>query len=114
MEISMALFFRNRMASNRRKDAVFELMAKARAILRPDDDTVVSVSEHDCRDSGCCGARTVVLVMRPDQPTEAVKIEKPIESVTQADLSDALAPLAGRHAPAVTHRPPETPTRFDW
>lgn len=110
----MALFLRNRMASNRRKDAVFELMMKARAILRADDETVVSVSEHDCRDSGCCGARTVVLVMRPDQPTEAVKIEKPVDSVTQTELSDALAPLAGRNAPAATHRPPETPTRFDW
>jgi hypothetical protein len=114
MEISMALFLRNRMASNRRKDAVFELMMKARAILRTDDETVVSVSEHDCGDPECGRARTVVLVMRPDQPTKAVKIEKPIDSVTQADLSDALAPLAGRCAPAATHLTVEPPTRFDW
>jgi hypothetical protein len=52
--------------------------------------------------------------MRPNQPTEAVKVDKPIESVTQADLSDALAPLARRLAPAATHLTTETPTRFDW
>jgi hypothetical protein len=87
----MALFFGHRQASNRRKNAVLGLMLKARAILRADDEMVVSVSEHDCRESGCCGARTVVLVMRLDQPTEAVRIDKPIDSVTQADLSLALA-----------------------
>ena len=108
----MALFLRNRMASNQRKDAAFELMMKARAILRTDDEAVVSVSEHDCGEPGC-GVRTVVLVMRPDQPTKAVKIDKPIDSVTQADLSDALAPLAARH-PAATHLTAQTPTRFDW
>jgi hypothetical protein len=110
----MALFLRNRTASNRRKDAVSELMLKARAILRADDETVVSVSEHDCGDPECGRARTVVLVMRPDQPTEAVKIEKPVESVTQAELSDALAPLAHRRAPAAVHLTEETPTRSDW
>jgi hypothetical protein len=114
MEISMALFLRNRMASNRRKDAVFELMMKARAILRTDNETVVSVSEHDCGDPECGRARTVVLVMRADQPTEAVKLEKPIESVTQADLSVALAPLAERRHPTATHLTPAKPTRFDW
>jgi hypothetical protein len=109
----MALFFRNRTTSNRRKDAAFDLMMKARAILRIDDETVVSISEHDCRDSRCCGARTVVLVMRPDEPTQAAKIDKPIDRVTQADLSNALAPIATRQPPA-THLPAETPTRFDW
>jgi hypothetical protein len=110
----MALFFRSRMASDRRKDAAFDLMMKARAILRTDDETVVSVSEHDCGDPGCGRARTVVLIMRPDQPTKAVKIDKPIDGVTQADLSDALAPLAVRHAAATHLTAAQTPTRFDW
>jgi hypothetical protein len=91
----MALLFGNRTASARRKDAALELMVQARVILRADDDgAVVSVSEYDCGDPDCGRARTLVLVMRPDQPTEAVKINKPIEAVTPADLAAALAPLA--------------------
>lgn len=82
----MALRFSNRTASARRKDAALDLMIQARAILGVDGDTVVSVSEHDCADSGCCGTQTVILVMRPDQPTEAIKIDKPLETVTSADL----------------------------
>jgi hypothetical protein len=82
----MALLFRNRTASARRKDAALDLMIQARAILGVDGDTVVSVSEHDCAVSGCCGMQTVILVMRPGQPTEAIKIDKPLEAVTDADL----------------------------
>jgi hypothetical protein len=33
--------------------------------------------------------------MRPDQPTAAIKINKPLEAVTAVDLSDALASGAG-------------------
>jgi hypothetical protein len=82
----MALLFRNRTASARRKDAALDLMIEARVILGVDGDTVVSVSEHDCAGSGCCGAQTVILVMRPGQPTEAIKIDKPLEGVTGADV----------------------------
>jgi hypothetical protein len=97
----MALFFKRTMQS-RRTVAATELMAHARTVVGADDDTAVtavSVSEHDCGEPGCCGARTIVLVMRPKRPTEAVKIDKPLEQVTQADLSDALAPLVARADP---------------
>ena len=82
------------MASQRRKDAALDQMIRARGILNVDEDAVVSVSEHDCGDPECRGARTVILIMRPDRPTEAIKINKPLEAVTAVDLSDALAPLA--------------------
>jgi hypothetical protein len=49
------------MASQRRKDAALDLMIRARGILNVDDDAVVSVSEHDCGDPDCRGARTVSL-----------------------------------------------------
>jgi hypothetical protein len=82
------------MASQRRKDAALDLMIRARGILNVDEDAVVSVSEHDCGNPDCHGARTVILIMRPDRPTAAIKISKPLETVTAADLSGALAPLA--------------------
>jgi hypothetical protein len=90
----MALFFRSRMTSKRAREAALDLTVRACGILRVDDDAVVSVSAHDCGDPECGGARTIILIMRPGQPTKAIKINKPVEAVTAADLSDALAPLA--------------------
>src|SRR6267142_6501390 len=89
----MTPFFFRRKTSNRRTDAAHELKVHARTVINADDDTVVTISERDCGDPGCGGARTIVLVMHPRRPTEAVKISKPLEQVTQSDLTDALAPL---------------------
>jgi hypothetical protein len=99
----MSLFFR-RKRSDSRTDAAIELTLQARAILDVDDDTVVSISQHDCDEPGCCGgARTIVLVLRPGHPTKGIKIEKPIESVTRDDLSEALALFAAPASAPETH-----------
>jgi hypothetical protein len=90
----MALLFQ-RKAPDLRAGATAKLVAHARTVIGADDDTAVSVSQHDCGDPACRSA-TIVLVMRAKQPTEAVKIDKPLEQVTQADVSDALAPLTAR------------------
>ena len=92
----MAAFFIPRKTSNRRNDAALELKVQVRTLINADDDTVVSVSERDCGDPGCGGTRTIVLMMHPGRATEAVKIDKPLEQVTQSDLADALAPLVAR------------------
>jgi hypothetical protein len=89
--MQMTAFFFRRKSSNRRRDAALELKLHALTVINA--DTVVSISERDCGDPGCGGARTIVLVMHPRRPTEAVKIDKPLEQVTQSDLTDALAPL---------------------
>jgi hypothetical protein len=105
----MAPFLRNRMASERRRDAALDLTIRARGILNVNDDAVVSVSEHDCGEPTCRGVRTVILIMRPGQPTKAIKIDKPLEAVTAADLSNALAPLASVSAPSRTSSSNSTP-----
>ena len=92
----MAAFFTPRKSSNRRNDAALELKVQVRTLINADDDTVVSVSERDCGDPGCGGTRTIVLMMHPGRATEAVKIDKPLEQVTQSDLADALAPLVAQ------------------
>jgi|SRR3977135_401401 hypothetical protein len=92
----MAAFFTPRKSSNRRNDAALELKVQVRTLINADDDTVVSVSERDCGDPGCGGTRTIVLMMHPGRTTEAVKIDKPLEQVTQSDLADALAPLVAQ------------------
>ena len=96
----MAAFFIPRKTSNRRNDAALELKVRVRTLINADDDTAVSVSvsvsERDCGDPGCGGTRTIVLMMHPGRATEAVKIDKPLEQVTQSDLADALAPLVAQ------------------
>jgi hypothetical protein len=86
----MALSFRNRAASARRKQASLELTMQVRAILKLEDDTVVSVSEHNCGDPEC-GSQTIILLLRPRQPTEAITIGKLLEAITWIDLCTALA-----------------------
>jgi hypothetical protein len=97
------LRFRNKPVCERGNQAALDVTAQAHALLNGDDDTVVSVSEHNCGDPRC-GRQTVVLVMRGNQPTRSVKIKKPLDAVTSADLFVALAPLlsplAGRRAGA--------------
>jgi hypothetical protein len=89
----MALSFRNRAASTRRARAALELTMQVRVILKVEDDAVGSVSEHSCGDPEC-GSQTAILVMRRRQPTEAIKIGKPLEAVTSIDLCNALAASA--------------------
>jgi hypothetical protein len=110
----MVLFSNRDGGAERRRDAALALMLHARKVLGADDETVVSVRQHDCGDPQCGPACTVVLVLRPDQPTEAVAIDKPIERVTKTDLSAALAPVADRSATSNFPRPASSPTRFDW
>jgi hypothetical protein len=74
---------------------VLELKKHARTVIDADDETLVCISERDCSDL-VCGARTIVLIIHPTRPAEAVGIDKPLEQITRADLSDALAPLAGQ------------------
>lgn len=85
--------FSPRKTSHRRSDAALELKVQARSIIQADDDTVVSISERNCGAAGCGGAETIVLIMHPKRPSEAVIIGKPLEQVTASDLSDALARL---------------------
>lgn len=89
----MVLRFRNRRFPERANRAAQGLVIQARAIVGDTEDTVVSVSEHDCGEPACA-AQTVILVMRANQPTRAVKIKKPLAAVTGADLAAAMAPPA--------------------
>jgi hypothetical protein len=82
--------------SNHRWNAALKLKEHARTATNADDETIVTISERDYGDPGCGGGRTIVLIMHPRRPTEAFGIDKPIEQITQTDLSDALAPLAAR------------------
>ena len=99
----MALLFQKK-SPDLHADATAKLVAHARTVIGADDDTAVSLNAHDCGDPACRSA-TIVLVMRPKRRTEGVKIDKPVEQVTEVDLSDALAPLAARAAASKSAEP---------
>lgn len=88
------LFFRRGGDREAAPDAARELAAKARAILGVGDETTLSITEIACGDPACGGAETVVLVMRPGRKTEAAKVLRPLATVTEDDLREALATLA--------------------
>jgi hypothetical protein len=87
------LFFRRGAATEAAPDAARELADKARAILGVGEETTVSITEIACGDPACGGAETVVLIMRPGRRTEAAKVLRPLGTVTDEDLRDALLPF---------------------
>src|SRR5258708_35378113 len=92
----MAVLFFPRKTANPRWNGVRKLKEQDRTAINADDETIVTISERDCGDPSCGGARTIVLIMHPRRPTEAVGIGKPLEQITQTDLSDALRPFVER------------------
>ncbi|MGL4242807.1 MAG: hypothetical protein ACRCTI_16970 [Beijerinckiaceae bacterium] len=57
-------------------------------------DIGISVSEIVCRDPGCPGTETIILVMAPLRKTAACKVAKPMSDVTDDDVRDALKTLS--------------------
>lgn len=94
----MALRYGNAHIAHRRRDATLELTVRVRTLLNVCDDTVVSISGHQCADPDCGEAGTIILLMRPDRSTSRIRIAKPPEAVTAGDLQAALPPLASQQA----------------
>jgi hypothetical protein len=64
------------------------------AALGGNPDIGVSVNEIICRDPGCPGTETVILVMAPMKKTAACKVSKPMAEVDDDDVRDALKTLS--------------------
>jgi hypothetical protein len=78
---------RDRSDQERVKGFVFEALGR-------NPDIGLSVSEIICRDPGCPGTETIILVMAPLKKTAACKVSKPLAEVTEDDVRDALKQLA--------------------
>lgn len=88
----MARFFFNRRGQDPgTADASRRLTEEVRALLALTEDDGVTVSEIACSHPECGDAETVILIMRLGKRTEAVKVLKPMASVTTEDLRQALA-----------------------
>ena len=75
------------------RDAARDVADKVRRLLDLDEEASVSVTEIACGDPACGGAETVILVMRAGQRTQAAKLLKPLSTVTEEEIVDALVPL---------------------
>lgn len=74
------------------REAVERVKQMARATLQASSDTAFAVNEIACNDPGCPGIETVILVMEPGQKTRALKVQKPLDEVTEQDILAALDP----------------------
>lgn len=78
---------KDRSAQERVKGFVF-------GALGSNPDIGISVSEIICRDPGCPGTETIILVMAPLKKTAACKVTKAMADVTEDDVRDALKLLS--------------------
>jgi len=72
------------------REAVERVKTMARAALQSAPETAFAVNEIACTDPGCPGIETVILVMEPGQKTRALKVQKPLDEVTEQDILAAL------------------------
>ena len=86
----MPLRYKGGKIAERRTQAAARVMQWARAIVGEDENIGVSLSANECGHAACAGEETTILLMRTDEPTVGIKIAKPLETVTEADVATAL------------------------
>ena len=64
----------------------------ARTVLALGEEASISVNEINCTDPACPGTETVILLMVPGERTRALKVTKPVEEVSEADIRAAATP----------------------
>ena len=79
--------FRKKPESNPARDAI---RGWAEASLGTDPALTLTISEIDCGDPACPGLETILLVMREGEATQAVKIRKPMDEITESDVREAV------------------------
>jgi hypothetical protein len=72
------------------REAAERVKQWARLALQASDETALAVNEIACTDPACPGVETIVLVMAPRSKTQAYKVSKPLDTVTEEDIRDAL------------------------
>ncbi len=73
------------------KAAAIKLWARENLPLT--EESVVSVSEFDCKKPSCPNRQTVILVLSQDGPTKKMSIHKTIADISEADVFDACLEL---------------------
>ncbi|MGO9048331.1 MAG: hypothetical protein ACLQFW_15830 [Xanthobacteraceae bacterium] len=98
---NMAFRYKKEKGAKRGPDPGLKVIKWVRAPVGDDENTGVSLSANACGHAACGGQETIILLMRPDAPTIGIRISKSVETVTQADVAEALQPML---APAQVSR----------
>jgi len=70
--------------------AANQMKTWVRGALALSEDSVVTISEVNCRDPGCPDVETAILVMIPGLPTRMIRIARPLAEAQFADLMAAM------------------------
>jgi hypothetical protein len=89
----MALRYKRTKAMDCRAEAGATVIQWVHALIGDHENTSVSLSSTECSHAGCGGEETVILFLRAHEPTIAIRISKPLEAVTEADVAEALQPI---------------------
>ena len=92
----MALRYKHSKSAEPRAAAIASVMRWVLALLTDERKTAISISGSECGHAACGGSETIILLMHEGEPAIRLKIEKPVETVTQAEIADALASLFTR------------------
>jgi hypothetical protein len=86
----MPLRYRHFRRPDVRAEASVRVAHWVRRYIGDDAGVSVGVSGSECGHAACGGNDTIILLMRAGEPAVRVKIAKPIETVTQGEVADAL------------------------
>jgi hypothetical protein len=93
---SMALRYRHSRSAELRAQATARVMQWVLALVSEERaTTAVSITSSECGHAACGGNETIVLLTRAGGPTTKVKIARSLETVTRAEIADALSFTSG-------------------
>lgn len=72
------------------REAVERVKNMARTALQTTPEATLAVNEIACNDPGCPGIETVILVMEPGKKTQALKVQKTLDEITEQDIRNVL------------------------
>jgi hypothetical protein len=89
----MALRYKHSRSAELRAEAIARVMRWVLAAISDEKKTAINVSGNECGHAACGASDTIILLRRAGEQTIRLKIAKPIETVTQAEIADAFASL---------------------
>jgi hypothetical protein len=95
----MALRYRHSKSAGLRAEATARVMQWVLALVSDERKTAVTIGGSECGHAACGGNETVIFLTRAGEPATTLKIGKPIETVTQAEIADALTSLVTGREP---------------
>ena len=89
----MALRYKHSKCAEPRAAAIARVMRWVLALLTDERNTAISISSNECGRAACGGNETIIFLVRAGEPATRLKLEKPVETVTQAEIAEAFASL---------------------